>query len=309
MWLLDPATPLTPRVAVNRFWAQLFGTGLVETEEDSGTQGTYPSHPELLDWLALHFRDDLDWDMKALLKTVVMSSTYQQSNKVTAEHLERDPNNRLFARKPRFRLEAEMVRDQALAVAGLLSQKMYRPSVFPPQPPGLWRSAVNGERTWTTSTGEDRYRRGAYTFLLRSTPYPSMITFDAPNREIYTIRRIPTNTPLQAFITMNDPAYVEIAQALARRIITEGGDTLDSRLHFGLKLCLLHEPAPEQMDSVKKLYHGELTHFQSASPEAKELATDPLGQLPDGLPASVAETAAWTVVATVLLTLDAMMMK
>jgi len=308
-WIVDPENPLTPRVAANRFWAKLFGTGLVETEEDFGTQGTYPSHPELLDWLALHFRDDLKWDTKALLKTIVMSSTYRQSNKVTETHLSRDPNNRLLARGPRFRLEAEMVRDQALTASGLLSSKMYGPSVFPPQPAGLWRAAFNGERKWNTSNGEDRYRRGVYTFLRRSTPYPSMITFDAPNREICTVRRIRTNTPLQAFVTLNDPAYVEIAQALARRILTEGGSDTDSRVHYGLKICMLRDPAPKQVAAIKKLLSTELAHYKASPAEAKTLATDPLGALPDGFPTSEAEAAAWTVVANVLLNLDAMLMK
>ncbi len=251
-WITSPENPLTARVAANRFWAKLFGTGLVETEEDFGTQGTFPSHPQLLDWLALHFRDGLDWDTKAFLKTIVMSATYRQSNKINDQHLELDPKNRLLARGPRVRLEAEMVRDQALSASGLLSDKMFGPSVFPPQPAGLWQAAFNGQRTWKTSEGEDRYRRGVYTFLRRSVPYPSMITFDAPNREICTVRRIRTNTPLQAFVTLNDPAYVELAQALARRIVMQGGDDLESRIRFGLKLCLLRDPAGSQIDSIRR---------------------------------------------------------
>ena len=308
-WIIDPENPLTARVAANRFWAKLFGTGLVETEEDFGSQGTFPSHPELLDWLALHYRDDLRWDTKAFLKTIVMSSTYRQSNRFTAAHLASDPKNRLLARGPRFRLEAEMVRDQALVTSGLRSEKMFGPSVFPPQPAGLWRAAFNGERQWKTSEGDDRYRRGIYTFLRRSVPYPSMITFDAPNREICSVRRIRTNTPLQAFVTLNDPAYVEIAQALARRIIREGGSNTDSRIRHGLKLCLLRAPAPEQVAAIGKLYASELAHYQNAATGAKALATDPFGPLAKDFPASEAEAAAWTVVANVLLNLDAMMMK
>jgi hypothetical protein len=306
-WLLSPENPLTARVAVNRFWAQLFGMGLVETEEDFGIQGEQPSHPELLDYLALHFQQDLKWDMKALLKSIVMSQTYQQSSKVTAESLAKDPRNRLLSRGPRFRLEAEMVRDQALSLSGLLSRKMHGPSVYPPQPEGLWQAAFNGERTWQTSKGEDRYRRGLYTFWRRTVPYPSMATFDAPSRETCSLRRIRTNTPLQAFVTMNDPAYVEASQALARRIMEEGGATPQERAAFALKLCLIRPPSQSQVDSLLALYQSELVHFQADAPAAKKLATDPLGPAPEGM--SEAELAAWTVVANIVLNLDGVMMK
>ena len=306
-WLLSPENPLTARVAVNRFWAQLFGGGIVETEEDFGIQGEQPSHPELLDYLALHFQEDLKWDMKALLKTIVMSQAYQQSSKVTADALAKDPRNRLLSRGARFRLEAEMVRDQALSLSGLLSHKMHGPSVYPPQPEGLWQAAFNGERTWQTSKGEDRYRRGLYTFWRRTIPYPSMATFDAPSRETCSLRRIRTNTPLQAFVTMNDPAYVEASQALARRIMKEGGATPQERAAFALKLCLVRPPSQPQIDSLLALYQSELAHFQSDAAAAKKLATDPLGPAPEGM--SEAELAAWTVVANVVLNLDGVMMK
>jgi hypothetical protein len=306
-WLVSPENPLTARVAVNRFWAQLFGMGLVETEEDFGIQGEQPSHPELLDYLALHFQEDLKWDMKALLKSIVMSQTYQQSSKVLPEALAKDPRNRLLSRGARFRLEAEMVRDQALSLSGLLSRKMHGPSVYPPQPEGLWQAAFNGERTWQTSKGEDRYRRGLYTFWRRTVPYPSMATFDAPSRETCSLRRIRTNTPLQAFVTMNDPAYVEASQALARRIIKEGGTTPEERAAFALKLCLVRPPNQPQIDSLLALYQSELAHFQSDAAAAKKLATEPLGPAPEGM--SEAELAAWTVVANVLLNLDGVMMK
>ena len=214
-WLVDSANPLTARVAVNRYWAQIFAVGLVETEEDFGTQGEPPSHPELLDWLAMRYRES-GWNTKALLRLFVTSSTYRESSRVSREHLEKDPRNRLLARAPRVRLEAEMVRDQALALSGLLSQRIGGPSVFPVQPAGLWQAAFNGERTWSTSAGEDRYRRGLYTFWRRTIPYPSMAVFDAPSREICAIRRIRTNTPLQSLVTLNDPVYVEAAQSLAQ---------------------------------------------------------------------------------------------
>jgi mono/diheme cytochrome c family protein len=305
-WLVDPNNPLTARVAVNRFWAQLFGTGLVETEEDFGTQGELPSHPELLDWLATEYVR-LGWDTKALLRLIVTSATYRQSARVTTELAAKDPRNRRLARGPRFRLEAEMVRDQALALSGLLSQKMHGPSVFPPQPPGLWQAAFNGQRTWATSQGEDRYRRGLYTFWRRTVPYPSMATFDAPSREICAVRRVRTNTPLQAFVTLNDAVYVEAAQALARRIVKEGGATIEERARFGLRLCLARPPQSELVQRVTALFQSEREHYRKHLNEALALATEPLGPLPSGMAAD--ELAAWTVVANVLLNLDGVLTK
>jgi hypothetical protein len=305
-WLVDANNPLTARVAVNRFWAQLFGTGLVKTEEDFGTQGEMPSHPELLDWLATEFVGQ-HWDMKALLRLMATSATYRQSARVSPEALARDPNNRLLSRGPRFRLEAEMVRDQALALSGLLSRKTHGPSVFPVQPPGLWQAAFNGDRTWPTSTGEDRYRRGLYTFWRRTVPYPSMATFDAPSREICTVRRVRTNTPLQAFVTLNDPVYVEAAQALARRIVREGGATSEERARFGLRLCLARPPQSEQVQRVLALYETEREHYRKDAKAAREMATDPLGPLLTGMDS--AELAAWTVVANILLNLDGVLTK
>jgi hypothetical protein len=304
-WLVDRDNPLTARVMANRFWAQLFGVGLVETEEDFGMQGELPTHPQLLDWLAVEFMQT--WDMKELLKTMVMSAAYRQTSLVTPEKLEADPRNRLVSRGPRFRLEAEMVRDQALALAGLLSRKTHGPSVYPPQPPGLWQAAFNGQRTWETSKGEDRYRRGLYTFLRRTIPYPSMATFDAPSREICTIRRIRTNTPLQAFVTLNDPVYVEAAQGLARRIIKEGGSTTADRARYALKLCLARPPHEDQVQELVALHAEELKHFEQDTKAAAELATDPLGPLPQEIPP--AEAAAWTVVANVLLNMDGVLAK
>jgi mono/diheme cytochrome c family protein len=305
-WLFDANNPLTARVAVNRYWAALFGSGLVETEEDFGTQGDMPSHPQLLDWLATEYVR-LAWDTKALLKLLVTSATYRQSSQTTPEKLAKDPRNRLLSRGPRFRLEAEMVRDQALALSGLLSRKMHGPSVYPPQPPNLWQAAFNGQRTWATSQGEDRYRRGLYTFWRRTVPYPSMAAFDATSRETCTLRRIRTNTPLQAFVTLNDPVYVECAQALARRIVKEGGTTTEERARFGLRLCLCRPPRTEQVQQVMELFQTERDHYRKDADAALALATEPLGPLPAGMDA--AELAAWVVVANVLLNLDAVMMK
>ncbi len=316
-WIVNPANPLTARVAVNRFWSQLFGVGIVESEEDFGTQGALPSHPELLDWLAVAFESPksgdpaqpgLGWDMKALLKLIVTSATYRQSSRVTPEMLEKDARNRLLAHAPRRRLDAEAVRDQALALSGLLSPKMGGPSVYPPQPAGLWNVAFNGgQNAYPTSQGEDGHRRGLYTFWRRTMPYPSMTTFDAPSREACTVRRLPTNTPLQAFVTMNDPVFVECAQALARRIVREGGADTAARLRFALKLCTARPPVDAQVQALAALYESELASYRADAAAAAKLATEPLGPLPAN--ADAAEMAAWTVVANVLLNLDAVLTK
>jgi hypothetical protein len=305
-WLVSRENPLTARVAVNRYWAQLFGIGIVETEEDFGTQGALPTDPALLDWLAVDFMDH-GWDLKALLKTLVTSATYRQSAAVSPEAIARDPRNRLLSHFPRRRLDAEAVRDQALALSGMLSHKIGGPSVYPPQPDGLWRAAFNGERTWATSTGEDRYRRGLYTFWRRTVPYPSMATFDAPSREICTVRRIPTNTPLQALVTLNDPVYVELSQALGRRIVREGGATTADRARYGLRLALCRPPTEAQVQAVVGLFEKEQAHYRVDADAGKKLATDPLGPLPEGL--DTADAAAWTVVGNVLLNLDGVLAK
>ena len=300
-WITDNQNPLTARVAVNRFWSHLFGRGLVSTEEDFGTQGEPPSHPMLLDWLATEFTRT-DWNVKTLLKTIVSSHTYRQSARVTPERLNVDPTNRWLGRAPRFRLEAETIRDQALAIAGLLDRRMGGPSVYPFQPPGLWQAAFNGQRKWPTSPGSQKHRRGLYTFWRRTVPYPSMATFDAPSREICMPRRIRTNTPLQAFVTLNDPVYVEISQALGRRLVAEGGATPASRVAFGLRLATGQKASPAQQEVLVGLFSTELAHFRKDTEAARQLATMPLGPLSaDG---DTATMAAWTVVANVLLNLD-----
>ncbi|MEE2614362.1 MAG: DUF1553 domain-containing protein [Verrucomicrobiota bacterium] len=304
-WLLQKDNPLTARVAVNRFWAQFFGRGLLDSEEDFGTQGNLPDHPELLDWLAVEFQEK-GWDMKDLIKTIVMSATYSQSAKVHGELAESDFRNVRLGRGPRFRLEAEMVRDQALALSGLKSEKMYGPSVYPPQPPNLWQAAFNGQRNWATSSGEDRYRRGFYTFLRRTVPYPSMATFDAPSREICAVRRIRTNTPLQSFVTMNDEAYVEFAQAMAYRIYNEGGATAQDRIKYALKLALTKPPEANRLSALTELYESELAYYGKETGAAKNLYGK-IAPLPIG--ADISEMAAFTVLANVLLNLDAILMK
>ena len=311
-WIVADDNPLTSRVEVNRIWAALFGIGIVETQEDFGTQGTLPSDQPLLDWLAVEFVHPSDpaakpWDLKRLVKLMVTSATYRQASRVTPELEEKDPDNRLLARGASKRLDAEFVRDQALMLSGLLSPKMFGPSVFPPQPDGLWQAAFNGERTYPTSTGEDRYRRGIYTFWRRTVPYPSMAAFDAPSREVCTIRRIQTSTPLQAFVTLNDPVYVECAQALARRIIAEGGSTAEDRARFALELCLARPPEARQVERLASLYRRELEQYRNDGKAAADLATGERGPLPRGVEA--ADAAAWTVCANVLLNMDGVLTK
>jgi hypothetical protein len=303
-WLVSKDNPLTARVTVNRYWEQIFGTGLVRTTEEFGTQGELPSHPELLDWLAVEFMDK--WDVKHLLKLMVMSATYKQSSKVTPELQERDPDNRLYARGPRYRLSAETVRDQALAVSGLLSAKMYGPSVRPLRPNAGLSAAFGGNLDWQPSTGEDRFRRGLYTEWRRTSPYPSMVTFDAPSREACTLRRIRTNTPLQALVTLNDPVYVEAAQALARKTVGQG-TTTEERVTFAFRTCLSRPPTDKELSRLVKLFVEAKTTYTKDAKKAEALATDPIGPLPKG--ADAADLAAWTTVCNVLLNLDEMLMR
>lgn len=254
-WLVSTDNPLTARVAVNRVWSRIFGTGLVQTEEDFGTQGMGPSHPELLDHLALQFMES-NWSLKELCRLIVTSQTYQQASISTPLKIEYDPENRLLSRGARYRLNAEMLRDQALAVAGLLSDKMYGPSVYPPQPEGIWQ-IVYSDAKWKTSEGDDRYRRALYTYWRRTSPFPSMVAFDAPSREVCLPRRIRTNTPIQAFATLNDPMYVEAAQAVARRIAAFDGDDPTARTRFALELCLCRPPTDKEVKRLVTLYESE----------------------------------------------------
>ncbi|MEK6261708.1 MAG: DUF1553 domain-containing protein [Planctomycetota bacterium] len=304
-WLIDPNNPLTARVIANRFWEQVFGIGIVSTSEEFGSQGDQPFHPELLDWLATELVDR-QWDMKSFVKLLVMSAAYRQSSKVTPELFERDPDNRLLARGPRFRLSAEMIRDQALALSGLLSPKMYGPSAKPPQPTGGLSAAFGSSTDWTTSAGEDKFRRGLYTEWRRSNPYPSMSTFDAPNREVCTVRRSRTNTPLQALVTLNDPVYVEAAQALARRIATSGPTARDKAL-FAFRQVTSRNPTDDELNRLVKLFDSSREQLQKQPARAQQLATEPLGPAPKD--ADIPELAAWTLVSNVLLNLDEMLMK
>ena len=241
-WIVSRENPLTSRVVINRYWEALFGAGLVGTSEEFGTQGDLPSHPQLLDWLAIELMEN-GWDVKQLLKMMVMSATYRQSSAVDEAGLEADPSNRFLARGPRFRMSAEMIRDNALAVSGLLSSKMLGPSVQPPRPNLGLKAAFGGSTDWSTSPGEDKYRRGLYTSWRRSIPYPSMAAFDAPSRNVCTISRGRTNTPLQALVTLNDPVYVEAAQALARRIDQKGGESALDKAMYAFRSCLARHPS------------------------------------------------------------------
>ncbi|MEY3205107.1 MAG: hypothetical protein RLZZ21_1438 [Planctomycetota bacterium] len=302
-WLVDPANPLTARVVVNRIWERLFGIGIVSTSEEFGSQGELPSHPELLDWLATELVAR-KWDTKAIQRLIVTSAAYRQTSKCPPDLVASDPENRLIACGPRVRLPAEVIRDQALAAAGLLSRKKGGPSVKPPQPNLGLAAAFGGGIDWQTSAGEDRYRRALYTTWRRSNPYPSMATFDAPSREVCTVRRPRTNTPLQALVTMNDPAYVEAAQALARRMIREGGSTPADRATRGFRLVLSRQPTAAENDRLVKLHDDARTDYAAAPDDARKMATDPLGPPPSDLPADIADLAAWTVVANVILNLD-----
>ena len=304
-WIVDPRNPLTARVTVNRLWESIFGIGLVRTSEEFGSQGDPPSHPELLDWLAVELVES-GWDLQHVLRLLVTSATYRQSSRVTPELAAADPDNRLLARGPRFRLSAEMIRDQALAAGGLLSPKRYGPPVKPQQP-RLGLSAAFGSGTdWETSMGEDRYRRGIYTTWRRSNPYPSMATFDAPNREVCLVRRERSNTPLQALVTLNDPVYIEAAQALAARMMAAGGTPADQAT-TGFRICLTRTPTDAELAGLVSLHERVLTRFRKDPSRAASMASTNLADLPAGTDA--AERAAWTVVGNVLLNLDETLMK
>ena len=304
-WLVSRDNPLTARVVANRYWEDVFGRGIVASSEEFGSQGELPTHPELLDWLAVEFMES-GWDTRRLLRLLVSSAAYRQSARVTPELAAADPDNRWLSRGPRVRLSSEMVRDQALAVAGLLSPKMYGPPVKPPQPSMGLSAAFGSSTDWQTSTGEDRYRRAIYTTWRRSNPYPSMATFDAPNREVCTLRRNRTNTPLQALVTLNDPVYVEAAQAMARKILQQPG-TDRERLAWAFEQALLRAPAETELTALEELL-ADARASATADPEAAmKLATDPLGPLPEGTTA--ADAAALTVVSNVILNLDEMLMK
>lgn len=256
-WITSKENSLTARVAVNRLWEQVFGYGIVETLEDFGSQGIKPSHPELLDFLALKFMNDFNWSTKKMLKYIVTSYTYAQKSEVSQEHLKLDPRNKYLARAPRVRLSSEQIRDQALAVSGLLSKKMYGPSVMPYQPEGIWQTVYSGE-DWHTSEGEGKYRRAIYTYLKRTSPFPNLLNFDGSSREVCLVRRIRTNTPLQALATLNDTTFTEVAQNLALMSINtndKNESNIENCIKFMYKKSLLKEPDSKTLKRLEQLYY------------------------------------------------------
>lgn len=311
-WLTSRENPMTARVLVNRMWAVFFGRGIVLSEEDFGTQGTPPDNQDLLDYLAVRFADD--WSMKRLCREIVLSATYRQGSEISTQAAAKDPENRLFSRGARVRLEAETIRDQALAVAGLLSKKMYGPSVMPPQPPGIWAVVYSADR-WATSDGEDRFRRGIYTFMRRTSAYPMNVNFDGTAREVCTLRRIRSNTPLQALQTLNDPVFVEAAQALAARAMTEiaketsaDDPNVDRAIAQRIfRHALLRPPTEEETGALLDLFESRRAAYAGDAMSAAAMTRDALGEhskMPD-----IVRHAAWTNVANVVLNLDEFLVK
>jgi hypothetical protein len=315
-WLVDPTHPLTSRVAVNRFWQMYFGHGIVKTVEDFGVQGESPIHPELLDWLATEFMNPTwrkngdpqskGWDVKAMQRLIVTSATYRQSSRVTPELREKDPENRLLARGPRFRLSAEIIRDNALAVSGLLNDDIGGRSVLPYQPPGLWEEMAFGDgfsmQEYVQSHGKDLYRRSMYTFWKRTVPPAAMATFDAPDREKCVARRAVTNTPLQALITLNDPTYVEAARAMAQRTLREGGKNVSARIGYIFRLALARKPSRREARVILDLLSQQLINYRKDKKAATELLR--VGESAADDKIDQAELAAWTMLASAILNLD-----
>ncbi len=299
-WLVSPENPLTARVTVNRLWAEIFGHGIVTTPEDFGIKGERPTHPELLDWLAVEFMEN-GWSMKKILRQIVTSATYRQSSRVTPELLARDDRNLLYARGPRQRMDAEMIRDNALSIAGLLSLGKGGPPIHPPQPDGLWKKVGGQNYTYEVSPGEQKYRRGLYVVLKRGSPYPSFVNFDASARMTCVIKRSRSNTPLQALTLLNDPVYVEAALGLARRIVTEQpGTDLDTRLTHAFRLALARTPAAGELAVLRVLHDQQLGRMTGDASAVKAL----IGSFapPENVPP--AEFAAWYAIACALLNLD-----
>ncbi len=308
-WLADRRSPTTARAIVNRIWQAYFGIGLVDTAEDLGTQGATPSHPELLDWLAVELVDR-DWSLKHIHRLIVSSSTYQQSSEVTPALLARDPDNRLLARGPRFRVDAEVVRDIGLAASGLLNRQIGGPSVYPPAPDFLFKPPSSyGLKNWHLDRGADRYRRAMYTFRYRSVPYPVLQNFDAPNGEVACARRPRSNTPLQALTTLNEPLFLECARALAVRTLANGGASDEERLAFAVRCCLSRKPAADELAVLQRFLGRQMERFEQADADPWSLLIDDesdkesvKSELPEGT--TPAQLAAWTTLARVVLNLD-----
>ena len=303
-WLVDRKSPTTARVAVNRAWQAVFGLGLVETADDFGTRASEPTHPELLDWLAVEFMDR-GWSTKQLLRAVVMSATYRQSSRLTPQLLERDPRNQLLARGPRFRAEAEVVRDVALSAAGLLNDKVGGPSFYPPVPESMFALSYLDVDFWKVAPAPERYRRSLYVFRRRSMPDPVLGSFDAPNGDFACARRARSNTPLAALTGLNEPVMVEAAQAMALRVLGEGGKTDAERAAFAFRLCTSRQPKPAETNEVVALLQSQRQRIADGWLSSREVTTgDPakLPAVPQG--ATPTDAAAWTIVSRVLLNLD-----
>lgn len=305
-WLVDPNNPLTARVAVNRYWQMIFGRGIVETPHDFGVQGALPTHPDLLDWLAVYFVES-GWDVKALLKLMLRSATYRQTSAASPEHLEKDADNLFLARGPSYRLAAEMIRDNALAASGLLSRKVGGASVKPYQPEGLWVEKTGPHLAYKHDSGDSLYRRSMYTFVRRTTPHPAMIAFDAPNRSVCVVKRENTNTPLQALVLLNDPQFVEAARVLAERMQKEGGKTLENQTRYGFRLLCGRLPNPKEAKLIKKQYQAALDKYQE-NPQAAEALLQ-VGEYPADSKLDKIQTAALTMVANTMMNFDEAYMK
>lgn len=303
-WMVAPENPLTARVAVNRFWQQVFGTGLVKTSHDFGTQGEMPSHPELLDGLAAWFRET-GWDVKKLVRLLVTSRAFRQQSSAPAELWQLDPENRLLARGPRFRLDAEQIRDQSLFVGGLLNPAMGGKAVRTYQPPNIWEPvgfAGSNTRFYTQDSGPALYRRSIYTFLKRTAPPPFMANFDGPNREQFCTRRERSNTPLQALQLLNDVQHFEAARNLAQRLLTEGGAAPEEKIATAWRLVLARPPAAEETAAVKEFFTRQLAKYQAKPAEAAKALKFGTSPIKPGL--IDPELAAWTLVANLVLNLD-----
>lgn len=301
-WLFSDEHPLTSRVAANQLWQLFFGNGLVSTPADFGNQGAFPTHPELLDWLAVDLRES-GWNIKRMIKQILMTRTYRQSSHVRAQHLELDATNRLLARAPRHRLQAEMIRDNALAVSGLLVDNIGGPGVKPYQPPGLWAEvALGGNPKFVQDHGEDLYRRSLYTYWKRSAPHPAMLIFDAPNRETCVLKRPNTNTPLQALAAMNDVQKIEASRHFAERVIHEGGSSLENKVRYAFELATARSPTSRETDTILEVYKG--THAKYVADEEKGRELLSAGESTRDESINIADHAAWTLVCSMIFNLD-----
>jgi hypothetical protein len=303
LWLIDPDHPLTSRVTMNRFWQQYFGVGLVKTTEDFGLQGEQPSHPQLLDWLATEFIRS-GWNVKHMQRLIVNSATYRQTSRTLSPELRaRDPENRLLARASRFRVDAEVVRDTALALGGLLVDTHGGRAVKPYSPPGLWKAvSFNNGQTYVPSKDSGQYRRSIYTYWKRQSPPPNMLLFDAPTREYCVVRRARTNTPLQALALMNDLQFVEASRAFAQRILLEGGRGVRNRMAYAFRLATSRNPSATELEVLRSVYNEQLSAFREDEDAALKLLE--VGSLKNLDSLDSSELAAWTTIASMLLNLD-----